>query len=88
MVLDRLGSNDPKVQGQFRLFVGVTSTLAGALLTVLMTLALEVRKDLEQIKTSTTQLAERHMAQERRLARVEDSIQDVLQRAARLEGGR
>lgn len=87
-MFDRLGSNDPKVNGAYRFYVGATSTLATMLLAGVLWQANKAIETIEELKQSTTVLAERQKAQERRLAKTEDNVQDVLQRIARQEGTR
>lgn len=85
-MFDKLGSNDPRINGAYRFYVGATSTFATMLLAVGAWQANQVLVTIEELKRASTIMTERQVAQERRLAKAEDNVQDVLQRIARQEG--
>ena len=87
-MFDKLGTNDPRVNGAFRFYMGVTSTLATIALGIGSCTATKTLEKIDKIEHTTTKIVVKQADQERRLTRTEDSIQDVLQRIARQEGGR
>lgn len=87
MGVERLGSQDPKVNGIYRLYVSGVSTLAALLLALLAYNAKSVLDKLEVLSTLAVQTNVQVQDQGHRLTRLEDYNNDLLQRVSKIEGG-